>query len=152
VVVDLIKFPGRAFLIVGWCAWNRKNFLALVISHELGAKVPFCPMVGSEAYSTEVNKTEVLAEAFRRAWVRYAMARQFHTYRWLKMASVRNNCVWILPCTKQEKIVLEIDTRMVHKSLWSYGYSFLRVRSACWAFRVRFSSDLESETCVPPKR
>ena len=29
--------------------------------------MPFCPMVGSEVYSTEVKKTEVLAEAFRRA-------------------------------------------------------------------------------------
>ena len=30
-------------------------------------KVPFCPMVGSEVYSTEVKKTEVLMEHFRRA-------------------------------------------------------------------------------------
>jgi RuvB-like protein 1 len=44
-----------------------KTALALSISHELGAKVLFCPMVGSEVYSTEVKKTEVLAEAFRRA-------------------------------------------------------------------------------------
>ena len=44
-----------------------KTALALAVSHELGAKVPFCPMVGSEVYSTEVKKTEVLAEAFRRA-------------------------------------------------------------------------------------
>jgi len=41
--------------------------LALAISQELGAKVPFCPMVGSEVYSAEVKKTEVLAEVFRRA-------------------------------------------------------------------------------------
>jgi SpoVK/Ycf46/Vps4 family AAA+-type ATPase len=44
-----------------------KTALALAVSHELGTKVPFCPMVGSEVYSTEVKKTEVLAEAFRRA-------------------------------------------------------------------------------------
>lgn len=44
-----------------------KTALALAVSHELGVKVPFCPMVGSEVYSTEVKKTEVLAEAFRRA-------------------------------------------------------------------------------------
>lgn len=44
-----------------------KTALALAVSHELGAKVPFCPMVGSEVYSTEVKKTEVLAEVFRRA-------------------------------------------------------------------------------------
>jgi hypothetical protein len=39
----------------------------LAVSHELGSKVPFCPIVGSEGFSTEVKKTEVLAEAFRRA-------------------------------------------------------------------------------------
>lgn len=44
-----------------------KTALALAVSHDLGVKVPFCPMVGSEVYSTEVKKTEVLAEAFRRA-------------------------------------------------------------------------------------
>ena len=52
-------------LLVGAPA-TGKTALALSISHELGAKVPFCPMVGSEVYSTEVKKTEVLAEAFRR--------------------------------------------------------------------------------------
>lgn len=44
-----------------------KTALALAVSHELGSKVPFCPMVGSEVYSAEVKKTEVLAEVFRRA-------------------------------------------------------------------------------------
>lgn len=39
----------------------------MAVSHELGSKVPFCPIVGSEVYSTEVKKTEVLAESFRRA-------------------------------------------------------------------------------------
>lgn len=30
-------------------------------------QVPFCPMVGSEVFSTEIKKTEVLMENFRRA-------------------------------------------------------------------------------------
>ena len=67
--VELVKsrkFSGRALLLVG-APGTGKTALALAISHELGAKVPFCPMVGSEVYSTEVKKTEVLAEAFRRA-------------------------------------------------------------------------------------
>ncbi|KAG9881320.1 putative RuvB-like 2 protein, partial [Aureobasidium melanogenum] len=34
---------------------------------ELGTKVPFCPIVASEVYSTEVKKTEALMENFRRA-------------------------------------------------------------------------------------
>lgn len=29
--------------------------------------MPFCPMVGSEVYSSEVKKTEILYENFRRA-------------------------------------------------------------------------------------
>lgn len=33
----------------------------------LQVQVPFCPMVGSEVYSSEVKKTEVLMEHFRRA-------------------------------------------------------------------------------------
>ena len=37
------------------------------MSAELGSKVPFCPMVGSEVYSAEVKPTEVLMENFRRA-------------------------------------------------------------------------------------
>merc|ERR1712100_381476 len=41
--------------------------IALAIAQELGTKVPFCPMVGSEVYSSEVKKTEILMENCRRA-------------------------------------------------------------------------------------
>ena len=44
-----------------------KTALALAVAQELGPKVPFCPIVGSEVYSTEIKKTEVLMENFRRA-------------------------------------------------------------------------------------
>ncbi|KAF3321342.1 ruvB-like protein 1 [Carex littledalei] len=68
-VVDMIrqkKMAGRALLLAGPPS-TGKTALALGISQELGSKVPFCPMVGSEVYSTEVKKTEVLMENFRRA-------------------------------------------------------------------------------------
>lgn len=69
VVVELIrlkKMAGRALLLAGGVG-TGKTALSLAISHELGTKVPFCPMVGSEVYSSEVKKTEVLMENFRRA-------------------------------------------------------------------------------------
>lgn len=69
IVVDLIrskKMAGRALLLAG-APGTGKTALALAIAHELGPKVPFCPMVGSEVFSSEVKKTEVLMENFRRA-------------------------------------------------------------------------------------
>lgn len=68
-VVDLIqsrKMAGRALLLAG-APGTGKTALALGIAQELGPKVPFCPMVGSEVFSSEVKKTEILMENFRRA-------------------------------------------------------------------------------------
>lgn len=69
IMVELIrskKMAGRAVLFVG-PPGSGKTALALAIAKELGTKVPFCPMVGSEVYSSEIKKTEVLMENFRRA-------------------------------------------------------------------------------------
>ncbi|RHY94424.1 hypothetical protein DYB35_002395, partial [Aphanomyces astaci] len=60
------KMAGRALLLAG-APGTGKTALALGVSQELGPKVPFCPMVGSEVYSSEVKKTEILMENFRRA-------------------------------------------------------------------------------------
>merc|ERR1712072_783932 len=68
-VVEMIKskkMAGRALLLVG-APGTGKTAIALGIAQDLGTKVPFCPMVGSEVYSSEVKKTEVLMENFRRA-------------------------------------------------------------------------------------
>ncbi|KAK2733363.1 RuvB ATP-dependent DNA helicase pontin [Myotisia sp. PD_48] len=69
VIVDLIKskkLAGRAVLLAGGPG-TGKTALALAVSQELGTKVPFCPIVASEVFSTEVKKTEALMENFRRA-------------------------------------------------------------------------------------
>ncbi|KAK4953194.1 RuvB ATP-dependent DNA helicase pontin [Elasticomyces elasticus] len=68
-VVDLVrakKMAGKAVLLAGGPG-TGKTALALAVSQELGTKVPFCPMTGSEVYSAEVKKTEALMENFRRA-------------------------------------------------------------------------------------
>lgn len=69
VVVDLIKYrkmSGKLILLAGGPG-SGKTLLALLISQELGPKVPFCPIVGSELFSAEVKKTELLMENFRKA-------------------------------------------------------------------------------------
>lgn len=69
IVVDLIKskkMAGRALLLAG-PPGTGKTAIAMAIAHELGNKVPFCPMVGSEVFSSEIKKTEVLMENFRRS-------------------------------------------------------------------------------------
>uniref|UniRef100_A0A646QD40 RuvB-like helicase n=1 Tax=Hemiscolopendra marginata TaxID=943146 RepID=A0A646QD40_9MYRI len=69
IIVELIKskkMAGRAVLLAG-PPGTGKTAVALAISQELGNKVPFCPMVGSEVFSSEIKKTEVLMENFRRA-------------------------------------------------------------------------------------
>jgi RuvB-like protein 1 (pontin 52) len=69
VVAELIrskKMAGRAVLLAG-PPGTGKTALALALAQELGTKVPFCPMVGSEVYSSEVKKTEILMENFRRS-------------------------------------------------------------------------------------
>lgn len=81
IVVDLIKskkMAGRAILLAGAPGLfisnkkgTGKTAIALAVAQELGSKVPFCPMVGSEVYSTEIKKTEVLMENFRRAIGKY---------------------------------------------------------------------------------
>uniref|UniRef100_A0A8C7QWJ4 RuvB-like helicase n=1 Tax=Oncorhynchus mykiss TaxID=8022 RepID=A0A8C7QWJ4_ONCMY len=57
---------GGGILTIG-CPPSGATDQHVDMAQELGNKVPFCPMVGSEVYSSEIKKTEVLMENFRRA-------------------------------------------------------------------------------------
>ncbi|MGC8555568.1 MAG: RuvB-like domain-containing protein [Conexivisphaera sp.] len=68
VVVRMIKegrLSGRAIILAG-PPGTGKTALAVAISKELGVNVPFIQMSGSEIYSAERKKTEVLVDAMRR--------------------------------------------------------------------------------------
>jgi len=69
IFVDLVlnkKTAGKALLIAGETG-TGKTALAVAISRELGSRVPFVKMTGSEVYSAEVKKTEMLHQSLRRA-------------------------------------------------------------------------------------
>ena len=69
IVVDLIRashMAGRALLLVG-PPGTGKTAIALAMAKELGSATPFTPMVASQVYSKEVQKTEILMEHFRKA-------------------------------------------------------------------------------------
>jgi TBP-interacting protein len=67
-VVQMIKegkLSGKTVILVG-PPGTGKTAIAVAISRELGPNVPFIQMSGSEIYSSERKKTEVLIEAIRK--------------------------------------------------------------------------------------
>lgn len=67
-VVQMIKqgkMSGKTVILAG-PPGTGKTAIAVAISRELGANVPFIQMSGSEVYSSERKKTEVLMEAIRK--------------------------------------------------------------------------------------
>ena len=69
IVVRLIKegrMAGRAILLAG-PPGTGKTAIAVGITRELGEDVPFISLHGSEIFSTELKKTEVLMRAMRKA-------------------------------------------------------------------------------------
>uniref|UniRef100_A0A8R1E200 RuvB-like helicase n=1 Tax=Caenorhabditis japonica TaxID=281687 RepID=A0A8R1E200_CAEJA len=69
IIVKMIqegKIAGRALLVTGEPGAG-KTAIAIAISKELGKDTPFVSIVASEIYSSEINKTEALTQAFRRA-------------------------------------------------------------------------------------
>jgi len=79
-VVQLIKegkMAGRAVLLAG-PPGTGKTAIAIGIARELGSDVPFVQLSGSEIYSAEVSKTEVLMRALRKA-----IGTRFREKRWV---------------------------------------------------------------------
>ena len=69
IIVKMIKegkMAGRAVLFAG-PPGTGKTAIAYAIAKELGADVPFVALSGSEIYSSELKKTEVLTQAMRKA-------------------------------------------------------------------------------------
>ncbi|MDK2383653.1 MAG: RuvB-like domain-containing protein [Candidatus Korarchaeota archaeon] len=60
------KLSGKAVLLAG-PPGTGKTAIAVAMARELGEDVPFIQLSGSEIYSTERKKTEVLMEAMRKA-------------------------------------------------------------------------------------
>lgn len=65
-IVAARKVAGKALLIAGDTG-SGKTALAVAISRELGPRVPFVRIVGSELFSAEVRRAETLRQALRRA-------------------------------------------------------------------------------------
>ncbi len=69
IIVNMVKsgkMAGRAILLAG-PPGTGKTAIAIGIAKELGEDVPFVMISGSEIYSEEKKKTEVLQEALRKA-------------------------------------------------------------------------------------
>lgn len=60
------RIAGKVLLIAGESG-SGKTALAVGISKDLGMRVPFVRMAGSEVYSATLRKTEILQQAIRRA-------------------------------------------------------------------------------------
>ena len=112
IVVQMIregKMAGRGVLIVG-PSGTGKTAIAVGIAKELGEDTPFVAMSGSEIYSSELKKTEVLMQALRKSiGVRFRERRTVYegAVAQLRIAYVKHPFNPYVKVPKEAEIVLE---------------------------------------------
>ncbi|WAR25143.1 RUVB1-like protein [Mya arenaria] len=157
VVVEMIrskKMAGRAVLLAG-PPGTGKTAIALAIAQELGNKVPFCPMVGSEVYSSEIKKTEVLMENFRRAiGLRIKETKEVYEGEVTELTPVETENPMGAKGTKQLKLDPSIYESLQKEKVETGDVIYIEANSGAVKRQGRSDSfatefDLEAEEYVP---
>jgi len=87
IVVQMIRegrIAGRGILLIG-PPGTGKTAIAVAIARELGEDTPFVAISGSEIYSSEKKKTEILMEAVRKLSASGSGRRELCTRVWSKI-------------------------------------------------------------------